>query len=188
MRRHVFLILFLAGSLMGQWSDPRIRVVMRDGRELVFDAVRSHQFGVIVEFRDPPLCRMAGRSAKSAIADYRAAFTRFRSDVTRILNADRSGKAATGPEIRYEYYEAFNGVSLTVPPSAIALIRQLPYVKTVHPDVEVHASAATPPENITRIGADKVWSTFGTRSMPAMTSDVLPLPLGYRFDGSRRRR
>jgi hypothetical protein len=153
MRRLLLLIPFIATTLLSQWSDPHVRAETRDGQELVFEVAEPAVIsGVIVEFRDPPLCLLRNRSAKSAMADYRAAFTRFRQDT-----------ASISKQIRYEYFEAFNGVSLTVSEAEVPKLRQLPYVKAVYPDTPVHALAATPGDNITRIGADRVWSSLGSR-------------------------
>jgi subtilisin family serine protease len=153
MRRFIVLLSLFSTSLFAQWTDPQIRVEMADGRVQVFDVPHppAGDLGVIVEFRDPPLCERSGVAAKAAKAEYDAAFRRFRSDINSSSN------------ITYEYYELFNGVALKAPSAELAAIRQLPYVKAIHPDLEVRAFSATPPANITKIRADQVWSTLGTR-------------------------
>ena len=150
MRRFIVLLSLFSTSLFAQWTDPQIRVEMADGRAQVFDVPRppAGDLGVIVEFRDPPLCERSGIAAKAAKAEYDAAFRRFRSDIKASSN------------IRYEYYELFNGVALKASAAELAAIRQLPYVKAIHADVEVRAFSATPPANITKIRADQVWSTY----------------------------
>src|SRR6185437_2724758 len=73
----------------------------------------------------------------------------------------RAGKSAiAAPEIRREYSVVLNGVALDASPELAAQIRALPYVKRVEPDSIVHAYANA---NITIIGADKVWTTSGSR-------------------------
>src|ERR1700730_10187362 len=138
MRRFILLLPLLSTSLFAQWTHPQIRVEMADGREEVFDAPHppAWDLGVIVEFRDLPLCERSGVSAKAVKAEYDAAFRRFRSDIKSPSN------------IRYEYYELFNGVALSASAAEVAAIRQLPYVKAIHADVPVYALAATPPANI----------------------------------------
>src|SRR4029077_3909241 len=91
---------------------------------------------------------------------------RFRGDIKSQSN------------IRYEYYELFNGVALSASAAEVAAIRQLPYVKAIHADVPVYALAATPPANITKIRADQVWSTFGTRGR-GVTVAVIDTGIDY---------
>jgi subtilisin family serine protease len=169
MRRFILLLSLFCTSLFAQWTDPQIRVEMADGRAQVFDVAHppAGDLGIIVEFRDPPLCERRGVAAKAAKAEYDAAFRRFRSDIQSSSN------------IRYEYYELFNGVALKASPAEAAAIRQLPYVKAIHSDVEVRAFAATPPANITKIRADQVWSTLGSRGRGA-TVAVIDTGIDYR--------
>ncbi len=56
------------------------------------------EFGLIVEFRDPPLALLTDRSARAAMVDYEATFKRFREDVTSILSAGVAGKSAAAFE------------------------------------------------------------------------------------------
>ena len=169
MRRFIFLLSLVGTSLFAQWSDPQIRVEMADGRAEVFNVPHppAGDLGVIVEFRDPPLCQRSGVAAKAAKAEYDAAFRRFRADIT------------SSPNIRYEYYELFNGVALNASAAEVAAIRQLPYVKAVHADVEVRAFSATPPANITKIRADQVWSRLGTRGR-GVTVAIIDTGVDYR--------
>src|SRR5207237_4586249 len=109
---------------------------------------------VIVEFRDAPMTQLAARSLHAPVAAYKAAFQRFRADIASVENA----------EVRWEYFEAFNGVSMSVPRGSLAKIRALPYVKAIHPDVEMHAlQDAAPPANIKQVKADAFWAAFGTK-------------------------
>ncbi|MEA2235939.1 MAG: minor extracellular serine protease Vpr [Thermoanaerobaculia bacterium] len=136
--------------------DAGLRVEMRDGTSIAVPRQAEETYGQIVEFVAPPAARSAGKSA----VDYQATFARFRDDLGAILNANRAGKSAIVPEIRREYFVVFNGVAIDVPNEAIAQIRALPYVKRVESDRAVHAFAST---NIAAIGADKVWTTLGSR-------------------------
>jgi len=104
--------------------------------------------GVIVEFRDPPL-------AVAKTADYEATFKRFRADMASISLSRDS-------EIGHQYHVVFNGVSAVVPQSAIPAILQLPYVKKVYRDTVVQA-CGTPGPDVTQVGADRAWSTTGSR-------------------------
>ena len=74
---------------------------------LLSAVVQAPDFGVIVEFRDPPL------AALSKTADYEATFRRFRADLASISRDSQIG---------YQYHVVFNGVSAVVPRSAIPAI------------------------------------------------------------------
>jgi subtilisin family serine protease len=142
-------------------ADRQFHVEMRDGTEIAIPSQSEATNGVIVEFIAPPAAMAARSAGKTAVEDYRATFTRFRADVATILNASRAGKSAIEPRIRREYFVIFNGVALDVPHEAIAQLRALPYVKRVVADLPVHMLADS--ANITIIGADKVWSSLGSR-------------------------
>ncbi len=155
--RRALLVLLVALPLSAQQLtyDTSLRLETKDGR-----VVRSIPLPfaptakVIVEFRDAPMAQLAARSLHAPIAAYKAAFQRFRADIAPVENA----------EVRWEYFETFNGVSMSVPRGALAKIRALPYVKAIHPDVEMRAlQDATPPANIKQVKADEFWSMFGTK-------------------------
>jgi len=122
---------------------------------------------VIVEFRDPPLA-----VRPLPIATYRANFDRLRRDV-----AARQGKAAQSEAIvRREYFEAFHGVAMRVPRGTLAQLRALPYVKHVHPDMQVQALTET---NIEAVGAVRTWNTLGTRGA-GVTVAIIDTGIDYR--------
>jgi subtilisin family serine protease len=154
----VALVAFAAAAAASAQFVPGsgLHIEMRDGTAIAVPQQAGETYGQIVEFVDPPAARSAGKGA----VDYQATFARFRNDLGAILNANRAGKSAIAPEIRREYFVVFNGVAIDVPHELIAQIRALPYVKRVDSDRSVHAFAST---NIAVIGADKVWSTLGSR-------------------------
>jgi len=141
----------------------QFRVENTDGTETTLPSHAAKTHGFIVEFIAPPAAIAANSAGKTAVADYQAAFARFRNDLGAILNANRSGKTAIEVPIRRQYFVAFNGVALDVPAEVAAQIRELPYVKRVVADGVVHALADNPLPNITLIRADKVWALLGTR-------------------------
>jgi subtilisin family serine protease len=152
-----FVVFAAAAAASAQFATGSgLRIEMRDGSEICVPQQAGETYGQIVEFVDPPAARSAGKRA----VDYQATFARFRNDLGAILNANRAGKSAIAPEIRREYFVVFNGVAIDAPHELIAQIRALPYVKRVDGDRSVHAFAST---NIAVIGADKVWSTLGSR-------------------------
>jgi subtilisin family serine protease len=137
-------------------SDPRLHIEMSDGSRIAVPQQFEPANGQIVEFVAPPAAISAGKTA----VDYQATFTRFRNDLSAIVNAKRAAKTAIPPEIRREYFVVFNGAAIDVPQEVVAQIRALPYVKRVEADRTVHAFANT---NISVVGADKVWSLLGAR-------------------------
>jgi minor extracellular serine protease Vpr len=154
-------------SAFGQVTfDNHIRIEKADGSETLIPMNAPVTGSVIVEFRDAPL---AAQGVKSAIPNYQATFTRFRADMA---------KAALPAEVRWEYSRVFHGVSVRVPRSAVAAIAKLPYVKRVHEDREMRAMAGAATG---QIGAEKVWSTLGSRGKGVVVA-VLDTGVDYNHD------
>src|SRR6266513_1388389 len=155
--RPLLSILLLALPLSAQQLtyDTSLRVETKDGGVVQsIPLPLAPTAKVIVEFRDAPMTQLAARSLHAPVAAYKAAFQRFRADIASVENA----------EVRWEYFETFNGVSMSVPRGALAKIRALPYVKAIHPDAEMHAlQESTAPANVKQIKADAFWSAFGTK-------------------------
>jgi len=87
----------------------------------------------IVEFKEPPLAR--GSASRSA-ASWTGTFSRFRDDLGRVEPS--APGAANGASIDFEYYRAFHGASVRLARrGSIESLRALPYVRSIHPDVEV---------------------------------------------------
>jgi subtilisin family serine protease len=118
-------------------------------------AAPSSEAAVIVEFQQPPLALRA-----APLQSFRDTFARFRSDLGVLQSRRAEAKSAIEPVIDYEYYQVFDGAACHVPRALLDDLRLLPYVKRVHADRTVQAfdDAAN-----TKIGADRVWSTLGTR-------------------------
>jgi len=155
MRRLLSLaLLALPLSAQQLTYDTALRVETRDGRVESVPLPLAATANVIVEFRDAPMAKLAARAMSVSPASYKAAFQRFRADVASI----------DGAEVRWEYFQTYNGASVSVPRAELAKIRALPYVKAVHPDVEMHALAdPAPPANVKQVKADAFWTQFGTR-------------------------
>src|ERR1043166_1443265 len=155
--RRFLLLLLVAVPLSAQQQlsyDTSIRAEMREGAGRGGPLQLAPMANVIVEFRNAPLAQLAARSSRPPLAVYKAQFQRFRADIASIEDA----------EVRWEYFETFNGVSVSLPRAALAKIRALPYVKAIHDDGEVHAlQAAAPPANVKQVRADAFWSTYGTK-------------------------
>jgi hypothetical protein len=181
MRRLTLVLCLVAVPLFAQeWSDPNIHVTFADGSERAIPVVVTHDVPVIVEFRDAPLALVAARSAKTAMADYQSTHAQFRNDVTAIVNRGVSAKTAmAAPEFKREYFEAFNGVALTVPRQSLAALRALPYVKRVHIDKPMQASAIATPVNVSLIRADRVWTDLGTKGKGVVVA-IIDTGIDYR--------
>ncbi|MFA6957430.1 MAG: S8 family serine peptidase [Thermoanaerobaculia bacterium] len=111
--RSIFVCAFavLALPLLGQPADGRF----------------------IVEFREPPLARAsASRSAASSTET----LSRFRDDLGRVETV--APGAANTVSIEFEYFRAFHGASVRLTRrGSLEALRALPYVRSIHPDVEV---------------------------------------------------
>ncbi|MCM2313593.1 MAG: S8 family serine peptidase [Thermoanaerobaculia bacterium] len=89
----------------------------------------------VVEFREPPLARA---SANRTASSYAGTFAQFRDDLGRIEPAAPGTTSAAA--IDFEYFRAFHGASVRLARrSSLAELRALPYVRAIHPDVEVTA-------------------------------------------------
>jgi len=123
----------------------------------------GEQKNIIVEFTDEPmfLARMKSSELNKAVSPnlYLSRFSQFSSDVNAIQQSFHSAPTAQ-VAIRHQYYKAFFGVSMTVPNWMLPMIHHLPYVKAVHFDREVQATIEPALE---LIGANLVWTTFGTQ-------------------------
>ena len=163
-------------------ADQQFHAERADGTEIVFPSQTEPANGFIVEFVAPPVA--ANVAAKTAI-DYQATFTRFRNDLTAILNAPRSGKTTVSGKtaleaaIRREFFVVFNGVAIDAPREVIAQVRTLPYVKRVVADVPMHALAEG--ANVTLINAPKVWSSLGSRGS-GVTVAIIDTGIDYMHD------
>jgi len=134
MRRFAVAVVVLAVSLAASAqsiADSQFHVERADGTEIAIPSQSEATNGVIVEFVAPPVAVAASSAGKTAIADYQAMFSRFRNDLSTILNGNRAGKSAIEAQIRREYFVVFNGVALDAPHDVIAQLRALPYVKRV---------------------------------------------------------
>jgi subtilisin family serine protease len=157
----VLLVVFAAVSALAQTDfDTSFRIEKADGTTVAIPMAAPPLDSVIVEFRDAPLAAAAARAGKTALPDYRAAFTRFREDLAAIEGLRRAGKTAVTADVRWEYFRLFNGASVRVARSDIDAIARLPYVKGVYADHEMRAMAGPA---ASQIGADKVWTSYGTR-------------------------
>jgi subtilisin family serine protease len=117
----------------------------------------------IVEFRDAPAAL-----AKKSI-NYRAALTRFRADLTAISRQ---------AEVRHEYFRVLNGAAVRASRAELAAIARLPYVKAVHPDVEVHTMAGPA---VTQVNADAFWSAYSTRGKGVVVA-IIDTGVDYTHD------
>lgn len=159
--------------------DRDIHVELADGRDVAVPlGAQETTGGYIVEFVAPPAA-IASQLAGKATIDYAANLKRFRADLTAIAQ-HRAGKAAIEqPEIRREYFVAFHGAAIAnVTADDVAQLRLLPYVRRIAADRVMHAYAAQPSANITKIGADKFWSAHASRGS-GVTVAVIDTGIDY---------
>lgn len=108
----------------------------------------QEQRRLIVQFEEPPLtAQLVTRAAAGA---YAGAFGRFRDDLAAI----EAAPAATGvsnARVDREFFRTFHGVSVRVTRrESIAAIAKLPYVRAVHPDLEVAGYTLSPQDLVAR--------------------------------------
>ncbi len=117
------------------------------------DVPQRDTVDLIVEFRDAPLfvrSRIASATdTAAAMKAFDTRFAQFASDIRTL-----------SPRITNTYERVFAGASVTVPRSAVAQIEHLSYVKRVYVDAAVHALDDA---SVAKVGADQVWTTYGTR-------------------------
>src|SRR5205814_1425546 len=190
MKRCITVVVAMAAvSAFAQTTfDQNLRLERPDGTEALIAPAPVVTQDVIVEFRDAPLSVARARVGKAALPDYHATFARFRGDLGSIVsaangNANRAGKTALEADVRWEYFEVFNGASVRVPRSAIASIARLPYVKRVHDDHEMQAMSG--PATV-QIGADKVWTAPGGTRGKGVVVAVIDTGVDYKHEALGR--
>src|SRR5687768_16428506 len=98
----------------------------------------QEQRRLIVQFKEMPVTRQVSPAAAGA---FQSSFARFRADFTTIEAAPATAVAAEA-RVHREFFRTFHGVSVEITQrESIAAIKKLPYVSSVHPDLEVEAYA-----------------------------------------------
>lgn len=90
---------------------------------------------VIVEFHGAP----AAVAGPGVAAAHRQTHERFRLDLGRTISTQYDARQR--PRIRHEYSTVFFGAAIDLEPADIARLRELPYVRAVHPDRDVRTCA-----------------------------------------------
>lgn len=138
----LFLLAFNAGAVE--------RLTFLDGK-----LQRAPEPGaIIIELHAAPLLSPHARSA----ADLHALLNRLERDITGMEPAAQTIPNAR--KLKHRYIRAFAGASAHVDEVSVERIRQLHYVKAVHPDRVVRAYLAG---SVAQIGAPTVWNDFGAR-------------------------
>jgi hypothetical protein len=112
---------------------------------------------VIVEFFAPPLAALP--PSERIASAHRELVDRLRGDLATIDAAAGESKAVAST-IDHDYSLVFSGAAVTTPGTSVAALRRLPYVRRVVQDSRVHGTVEP---GIVAVGADRVWSDFGTR-------------------------
>jgi subtilisin family serine protease len=100
-------------------------------------AAESTRF--IVEFHGVPVAQARGTVSASA---YDTVFARFRADLAGTNVAALSAAPRPSARIAHEYRAVFFGAAIEADSATIERVRALPYVRAVHPDRLMHASAS----------------------------------------------
>jgi hypothetical protein len=167
---HVMLFLIFGYSLGAHaQANPAVRSTSRQFPVNIDSVLHSQnqemreQKNIIVEFKDEPMFlarrNPSGLNRVNSADQYRSRFSQFAADAVALHRLFRSS-SPYHLAVRHEYYRAFFGISMSAPAGMLAMIQNLPYVKTVHFDWEVHATIEP---GIALIGAPSVWTAFGTQ-------------------------
>ncbi|MGZ4809046.1 MAG: S8 family peptidase [Thermoanaerobaculia bacterium] len=148
--------LFAAILLVPAFAAATIIVGSSDGGIVPYYQRSSDDVDVIVEFRDPPIFSSASRSKNetttaAALRAFDVRFSQFENDLRAI--------AADG-RITQRFERVFAGASVTASAESVARMQQLPYVARVYLD---GTKRALRDDSVNRIGANQVWTSFGTR-------------------------
>lgn len=122
---------------------------------------------VIVQFEGAPLyARVRGAAKTEALARLGETHARFAADLQHILRGDAA--KARMDESPVSFFRVYNGVALRIPARAEAEVRQLPYVRAVHPDRVVRAFS---------VPASGQAKFYGGRGDPAYTGDGVTIAI-----------
>ena len=147
-------------------SAAQVVVGMHDGRTTTLDLQDGDSVDLIVQFRDRPLFLRGGsglHATSTAMLELDDRFAQLARDL---------GESS---RIRRRFERIYSGASVTVPRADVARIAHLDYVASVHTDGTMHAYLS---ESVTKIGADKVWSTYGIRGK-GVTVAVIDTGIDY---------
>src|SRR5436305_7224826 len=149
----------LAGLVLFTLSFPigaaQVVIGMHDGRTTTLELPdEGDTVDLIVELRDRPLFSRE-RLHATTNAQQRAAAMQSFDDRFAQLARDLGAPA----RIHRKFERLFSGVSVTVPRADVQRIARLSYVAALHIDGVVHTMSN---DSITKINADKVWTTYGT--------------------------
>lgn len=165
--RILILCLLVALPCLAAQRGPAVAALRTDGTsEIVPSPIDGSRVRVIVEFTTPPLSRTP--AGIRSLARQAPLFVRFREDLQRI---------APPSAVTHEYSRAFSGVALSIASSQRAALEKLPYVRRVHPDLPVKATALLEP-GVAKIRANEVWSGLDTQGA-GITVAILDTGVDY---------
>ncbi|HEY6559478.1 MAG TPA: S8 family serine peptidase [Polyangiaceae bacterium] len=111
---------------------------------------------VLIQLRGKPLGGMRAQSLGAARQTLRSQRARVAADVLRLASRARPG---VNP-ISREYATVFHGFAARLPKDIQALVRALPDVEAVHPDVMLRTTLS---ESVPLVGAPGFWTSLGYR-------------------------
>jgi subtilisin family serine protease len=112
---------------------------------------------VIVEFFTPPLAALP--PSARVLTAHRELVDRLRDDLADIDSKAGESKSVAST-IDHDYSLVFSGAAVTTQGTSVAALRLLPYVRRVVEDSRVRGTVEP---GIAAVGADRVWSDYGTR-------------------------
>lgn len=181
MRRSILAVaLALLFTLSSSAAEPdRLQLRKSTSVEIDDPSIPSSRFSVarepgriIIELDARPLLERDSKRRTVAAAELNQLLDQLEKDLAAIdggLPPTTGIRSLNAPVVRHRYTLAFAGASAVVRPEAVSRIRDLDYVRRVHPD---RVSTALLKDSIVQIGAPDVWRDYGLRGEGALVAVI----------------
>ena len=145
-------------------SEPMLFITKENGKVTSIESINlEEEIDIIVSFKGKPLCLQDKGVRLSKTMEARSEHDAFKSELNRLSQVfqnkiKKPQSLSLDYSIKYEYYQAFNGISLTCKRGIADMIRSLPMVENVYLDREVKINLD---KSVPQIRADRVQNELG---------------------------
>jgi hypothetical protein len=145
-------------------SEPMLFITKENGKVTSVESINlEEEIDIIVSFKGKPLCLQKKGVRLSKIMEVRSEHDDFKNELIRLAQAfqnkmQKSQSLSLDYTLKHEYYQAFNGISLTCKRGIANMIRSLPMVENVYRDREVKTNLD---QSVPQIRADRVQNELG---------------------------